>query len=1742
MSRSPSPPPKQNIYYRRDYSRSQHRQHANVVQSHSHSDVGVSVTASRGKFPKSHSSNANTQQKDHALHEKAHTIIGSSTNNGAGAGAASLNVRDLAKKLNNNVEKKSNVRPSWLKTRPTPQLPLLVVPNSNGNINGKSNSNVPDMNKKEEQHSSPTTTATTHISNSTNDANANDDQNAHLQPQLRLQQQERTQKQMQEQTQTPPKKKLEQEGVLHKAHFWRTQASQRISPKRERVTSPIVIKNSKPQSPPFQSTLPIHTEQEISTSSLLHTLSRHPFGKNMQDMEKRRKSKSPEYRHKHLPFQLQAQKKEEKQGIVSPSPKKKPNGLYTSARIGTRTQLQKKEEQQGFVSSPPKKESNGLYTSTRTSRENERFSPKKFTPKKCQFDKGLKEGDGDGGGDGDCEGPNGIGGNSTNINIHHSNHSSVPVAHMANAFSTPLRQHYNGRALGQRFQGNAYLSPSPNPDDAGMKGTRRVVSSSNVHIGDGGNGKQSQPQHVVAVNERSNSVNINMNVNVQKEKEQSITASAMSSQRASTLTSPSDSKSSFQSRIAQFSKKSSASPLSSTTAATFQRQNDISEGLAGSESTGTSTNYRRKGVSKDVSEDEEPSPKKEKDVYLTNENEGVKRQESSSSSSHYWKNQMKCRRRTTNNSLRDDTEEGSDHENPVRKSFEIQKDRKANIYDRSKVEPMLGRVTFAEALEETKSPPTNIDEHDTDASTKQNKNEGGASNKSHFWVSQQKDNKESTVSTRGRNVVASSRSRSLSQRRSSVEHAGTVTNAQSENSISYSKRSPSLSPPIKPDQVDTAQTKRFESKDEIMSTSLTGEVSSDKNEYMQYMSRNRRSRSKIDQPNVQSNFITNEDSADIEDNENFRNLIKSSMNKQNAGRKSSRQWPPPPQTANIMAASPAQMISALETAAHNPVKSSWSPRNAESETSTGNEVRKPEEKLGIKLHKSEVSPYSKSHLTEMLSNDANRIRAEDRELDRNAPQHVGQSNIYASEYAQHKLRNRPDNTTSTLITDSSLDESRSPLKSRWSPRNTETKNSTRNEVYKSEEKLGAKQHKNDIPLSSNTHPKETASNKASRIRAEDKCTDREVPQPVGQSNMLTREYAQRQLHNRRDNTATALESDLSSEGSAFVSSNQKVVNKSTFSWPPSESRKTQDTAATIPATPMRARTASTVVDVSNLVMTPRSAVPAATKTAVKEGDKPSETPIRHNLSSMSSPSSPIKSDRHEVASENATVITDSSSFLSVREVQKRLWDEGEKLKMWQKGNEHCSAQDKPSDDDKQSSLFKSRFYRAAEVAQKNCKENANSIPIPTNHQSVTKRDTIQPFDLSKGKDKIQDKAKDRAVAQLLAKLSSVKRDDPDEALRAIDSILEKHSEHSSTKKDVNQDEVNKSADSPILPPEYFEEDEQSVRKDDEDESSEYSDSDDSTVSSITNPTYMSGFGDCSPKSRKQQFGNLLSKDGRLKPTHHSTRPSSLLVKAAHPYSKRSPSELPPRRPHQPVPVSRNVKPLTGLQSTSKSRISRKSPPPPPPPPSAFTKTKPMVIKNHLKDSFEEKAVASTPRSTNVKGAKPTSPVKTLSAGGSSSNNRGLLNKFKDWGSDSDDKEDTGRPHEQKQNPGSPGERLKKLADAAQNLNNGQQSPTRNKVRRFLYPKRDPPPDETRLQGGNALGTTASSDNDAAWFPAESANFFSGEFFELERNSGIDPAVVEDIFDPFMEPSKRNNAFANEVLAEKFSRMEKAYQQ
>ena len=154
-------------------------------------------------------------------------------------------------------------------------------------------------------------------------------------------------------------------------------------------------------------------------------------------------------------------------------------------------------------------------------------------------------------------------------------------------------------------------------------------------------------------------------------------------------------------------------------------------------------------------------------------------------------------------------------------------------------------------------------------------------------------------------------------------------------------------------------------------------------------------------------------------------------------------------------------------------------------------------------------------------------------------------------------------------------------------------------------------------------------------------------------------------------------------------------------------------------------------------------------------------------------------------------------------------------------------------------------------------------------------------------------AQDNTVALLLAKLSSVKRNNPDEAQRAIDCITEK--EHSEVLHQVGQQlEITGPAkpEGPSQMESYGEGSSDSY----DDESSEYSDYDSSTVSSIPILlTNVSGFGDYSPRSGKKQFNNLVPKDVRLKSRNSSrlSRPQSSLTED-YKYPKRLLSDLPPR--------------------------------------------------------------------------------------------------------------------------------------------------------------------------------------------------------------------------------------------------------
>jgi hypothetical protein len=493
--------------------------------------------------------------------------------------------------------------------------------------------------------------------------------------------------------------------------------------------------------------------------------------------------------------------------------------------------------------------------------------------------------------------------------------------------------------------------------------------------------------------------------------------------------------------------------------------------------------------------------------------------------------------------------------------------------------------------------------------------------------------------------------------------------------------------------------------------------------------------------------------------------------------------------------------------------------------------------------------------------------------------------------------------------------------------------------------------------------------------------------------------------------------------------------------------------------------------------------------------------------------------------ENVNENTDTSSFLPVSEVKKRLWDEGEKLK-WQKDENYHSTQKNLFQNDKEASLFKSRYYHAAEIAQKHCMENKNYIPVPSNYQASIRHSASSQENVKRSND-VQ-------VEKLLAKLSSIKRDDPKSAFQVIESILENHGEDGKLKENKQDCErANESAESPILPPEYYEE---STLQVEDDTSSIYSDSDDSTVSSITNPTYMSGFGEY----LQRQIGKQQSE----KPIQ-SERSTANLMKD-HPYYQRRSSELPPLKPQHFQTLSRKLKPLTDSNMATKSRIRRKS-------------NKPRTSENVQKDNNPHADLARDDACTtnNLRSSASDIPQNntnykpnSLSGGGSSLSNQGLLSKLKSMGSDSDDKEDDAviipQPKSPK-SPRSPGERLKRLADAANKVQTSDEIQNRllDRKRRFLYPKRGSSPVVDRHKNTIAGTIDQTKSGDPAWHSTEQKHQLNENFFRVKQSN------VESVngtyyhnecipFDPF-EGGIINDSFANELLAEKFSRMEKAYQ-
>ena len=654
---------------------------------------------------------------------------------------------------------------------------------------------------------------------------------------------------------------------------------------------------------------------------------------------------------------------------------------------------------------------------------------------------------------------------------------------------------------------------------------------------------------------------------------------------------------------------------------------------------------------------------------------------------------------------------------------------------------------------------------------------------------------------------------------------------------------------------------------------------------------------------------------------------------------------------------------------------------------------------------------------------------------------------------------------------------------------------------------------------------------------EESSSDQEQPLPQTQQSHIhqsvdKKNTGDQQVHVRPEQQQTKLEfeerrvSGVERDESSYPRMNKlqqynRIVKSQMVSPPPSSNS---------PDSPRK-------VESSSLLMTPSRST-ATTVTTTDESQNmltPWTTPQRQHVSCvMKGTGSPIKEEIHDECHDNSTVITDTSSFMPVSEVKKKLWDNGEHLKQWRKDGEPPSVHSKVVDDEAQASLFKSRYYRAAEAAQKNCAEHKSVLIQPPNHyqrrrdqgramkEHVTptlKTSTYSERDKSKlvTTETTNSTVKDKSVRTLLAKLSSVQRDNPNTALEVIDSIIENE-----------RNSIEDSNEFPSASIESFAGDEDLMSVDSD--SSEY-DSDDSTVSSITNPTYMSGFGG---HSRRQQFSKLVARDGRLSPPYNSKRPSAFLTKSRKNGKARS-SELPPRQPHL---GSRTAKPQEGMQDAADAQTSRK----------ATNHSARSVLeapKQMLQKNTVAPAVGSPVRSKDLKSVQPISPVKSFTAKGSSTNNKGLLNKFKDWDEDSSeemaemvdlyetsDQNDLGSPN-------SPGERLKRLAKT---LKNDETSLHFNKTRRFLYPQRpDPAPRKKSVESAN---------NFDSWEPSSSTDFFGTNFFKNEptfqRKDVSETNTVDDENDPFDAFNqtihmRSNNAFASKELERKFSQVEKAYE-
>jgi len=354
-----------------------------------------------------------------------------------------------------------------------------------------------------------------------------------------------------------------------------------------------------------------------------------------------------------------------------------------------------------------------------------------------------------------------------------------------------------------------------------------------------------------------------------------------------------------------------------------------------------------------------------------------------------------------------------------------------------------------------------------------------------------------------------------------------------------------------------------------------------------------------------------------------------------------------------------------------------------------------------------------------------------------------------------------------------------------------------------------------------------------------------------------------------------------------------------------------------------------------------------------------------------------------------------------------------------------------------------------------------------------------------------------SIAELVAKLASVKRDDPSVALKVIDSILQSESRELGRieeGRDMTKEEQGRGITSfkhNVHDAHRIDSSQMhGVRVSDEEFSSEYeSDSDDSTVSNITDPTYQSGFGDTSSmisystmsrSGKKKQIIHVKAKERGMRRSlsPRTSRRSSFLHSIrsntqghGHSYSTKD-TNPPSQRDLSRVATETNSRGLRdnnhgkSFKSDENNNFDRMESPP-------LVERKMNSLEKsdmglNVKYKYSGKGSPSSP-------SKCHSPSKRTFGGGTSTQNTRLLSVVNNWDDESDESDieesstkrtiktqfstpsSSGRVRRSTSKKTSPSEQIRKLARATKNCVHRATGETNEAIenpvsrRRYLYP-------------------------------------------------------------------------------------------